>query len=70
MLVQRWAAERADYDYAAGVCRVGKVCGHWTQVVWNNTRELGCGVAVCPDNGQIWVCHYNPPGNFIGERPY
>jgi pathogenesis-related protein 1 len=70
MLPRRWATERADYDLDSATCRVGKVCGHWTQVVWRATQALGCGVAICPDNGQIWVCRYSPPGNIIGERPF
>ena len=38
--------------------------GHFTQVVWKDTRQLGCGVAMC-DGGEIWVCNYSPPGNFV-----
>jgi hypothetical protein len=48
-------------------------CGHYTQVVWRNTREVGCGYATCNDgrfNDAIWVCNYNPPGNFVGQTPY
>jgi PadR family transcriptional regulator len=45
------------------------VCGHYTQIVWSNTREVGCGVAR-DSNREVWVCNYNPPGNWIGERPY
>ena len=55
MVVASWAGERADYDYASNLCKSGKVCGHYTQVVWKNTREVGCGHAVCPDTkDQIW----------------
>jgi hypothetical protein len=21
-------------------------------------------------NTEIWVCNYNPPGNWVGEKPY
>lgn len=36
--------------------------GHFTQVVWRGTSQIGCGVATC--NGMdIWVCEYDPPGN-------
>jgi pathogenesis-related protein 1 len=48
-------------------------CGHYTQLVWRNTREVGCGYAQCKDGNftdEIWVCNYSPPGNFIGQTPY
>lgn len=48
-------------------------CGHYTQVIWRNTREVGCGYAMCNDGRfdfQTWVCNYNPPGNFVGQTPY
>lgn len=70
--VRRWVAERADYDYDSNTCEPGAVCGHYTQVVWADSTQLGCGVSVCTDDGfiQLWVCQYNPPGNWIGEQPY
>ncbi len=65
-----WASEKADYQYTSNTCDAGKICGHYTQMVWKNTSEVGCGMAVCPDKGQIWVCNYNPPGNYSGQWPY
>lgn len=65
-----WAGERKDYSYASNSCRSGEQCGHYTQMVWRNTTEVGCGMTVCPDKGQLWVCNYNPPGNWIGQKPY
>ena len=69
-VVRSWAAEVEDYDYQANRCRIGRSCGHYTQVVWRDSRRLGCGRSVCADSGQIWVCTYDPPGNFIGRKPY
>jgi hypothetical protein len=65
-----WASERADYDGQSHTCAPGKVCGHYTQMVWHSTRLVGCGFTVCPDLGQIWACNYDPPGNWVGQRPY
>lgn len=69
-VVDSWAEERLDYDHATNTCARGRTCGHYTQVVWSATREVGCGHAVCEDGSQIWVCHYAPPGNWRGQRPY
>ncbi len=69
-VVQSWASEVEDYDYNSNSCRKEKVCGHYTQVVWRNTTKLGCGMAICSNKSQIWVCNYDPPGNRIGYKPY
>ena len=66
-----WASERADYDYTHNSCAKGRICGHYTQVVWRTTTTVGCAIAVCEDTSeQVWVCHYQPPGNWIGKKPY
>jgi len=66
-VVGLWAAEARDYDYQSNRCR--GVCGHYTQVVWSATREVGCAVAYGRGR-EVWVCDYDPPGNFNGRRPY
>jgi len=48
-------------------------CGHYTQVVWSGSTELGCGVGTCDSGGttmEFWVCNYAPPGNVVGQAPY
>jgi hypothetical protein len=48
-------------------------CGHYTQVVWRNSTQLGCGVSSCTSGGvtyDIWICNYAPPGNVVGQKPY
>lgn len=69
-VIKAWADEVVDYDYASNTCRSGAQCGHYTQMIWKNTQSVGCAVAICADKSQLWVCNYNPPGNYIGERPY
>ncbi len=66
-VVRAWASEAREYDYRTNRC--SGMCGHYTQIVWARTRELGCGVARGPRR-QVWVCEYDPPGNWVGRRPY
>ena len=68
--VSAWSEEEKYYDYATNSCLEGQMCGHYTQIVWKNTRKIGCARVVC-DNGDVFMtCNYDPPGNYIGERPY
>lgn len=70
-VVDAWAGEKQDYDYTNNRCAPGKVCGHYTQVVWKNTTSVGCGMAVCENpKNQVWVCQYLPAGNWVGQKPY
>lgn len=66
-VVANWAAERKNYDPRTNTC--SSRCGHYTQIVWRDTKLLGCAVARNRTR-EVWVCDYEPPGNFIGERPY
>lgn len=68
-VVGSWAGESKDYDERHFRCAAGAVCGHFTQLIWRDTKEVGCGVAN-GDNSHFWVCYYTPPGNFVGEKPY
>jgi pathogenesis-related protein 1 len=76
--VHDWMTEKADYTYGAtgGTCVPGKMCGHYTQVIWQDTTEVGCAVKTCEtmkggiSPGTILVCNYSPAGNFIGRPPY
>jgi len=66
--VHNWLEEQQYYDQHSGTCR-GGVCGHYTQMVWRESRQVGCAVASCGPS-HFWVCNYDPPGNFVGRRPY
>ncbi|WP_164012488.1 CAP domain-containing protein [Pyxidicoccus trucidator] len=78
-VVMAWADEVADYNYENNSCATGKQCGHYTQVVWRATTRVGCATKVCTQNSpfgaqaptwQYWVCNYDPPGNYRGQKPY
>ncbi len=67
LVVKDWASEAKDYDYRSNSCR--GVCGHYTQIIWRDTAEVGCAVSSASKR-ETWVCNYGPPGNIVGERPY
>ena len=69
-IVQAWAEEVNYYDYQSNKCKEGKDCGHFTQMVWHESQQVGCAKAICPDKSQLWACNYYPRGNYIGEWPY
>lgn len=63
-----WYAENTSYDYVSGGPKTsGAVTGHFTQIVWEDTTEVGCGVAQCPSIGSYLVCNYAPAGNVRGR---
>lgn len=77
-VVNSWTSEKANYTYSSNTCGANKTCGHYTQVVWRDSLRLGCGQKTCTTGSpfigfptwQFWVCDYDPPGNFGGQRPY
>jgi uncharacterized protein YkwD len=61
-----WYDENENYDFAHG--GFSMQAGHFTQVVWKGSKNLGCGTTTCGDK-QLWVCQYDPPGNMQNEFP-
>ncbi|XP_050210806.1 basic form of pathogenesis-related protein 1-like [Mercurialis annua] len=67
--VKLWVDEKAFYDYNTNSCAGGQ-CGHYTQVVWRKSVRLGCARVKCRNGGTFITCNYDPPGNFVGQKPY
>ncbi|XP_037389823.1 serotriflin isoform X2 [Pygocentrus nattereri] len=67
-VVTAWHSEVVDYEYPTGSIN-GEPIGHYTQVVWYGSYEVGCGVAKCGSN-YFYACHYYRAGNFKGVPPY
>ena len=64
-----WESEKKDYRGGVLTESNWQPAGHYTQMVWRDTTTLGCGEAIC-NITLIVACNYDPPGNFIGRRPY
>lgn len=69
-VVDAWASEVEFYDYDSNECEPGEMCGHYTQLVWDSTERVGCAMVECTDGSELWMCSYDPAGNWVGEKPY
>jgi uncharacterized protein YkwD len=63
-VVKMWYDEIAHYKFPNG--GFSMQTGHFTQVVWRGTTQVGCGRSQCKGM-DIWVCEYDPPGNWEGQ---
>ncbi|NWS38475.1 CRIS2 protein, partial [Probosciger aterrimus] len=64
-VIQSWYNEEENFEYGTGAKTKGAVIGHYTQLIWYNSYQVGCAVAYCPMNpfNYFYVCQYCPPGN-------
>ncbi|XP_065125082.1 peptidase inhibitor 15-like [Paramisgurnus dabryanus] len=72
-----WFEENRDYDFDSNSCNEGKMCGHYTQMVWATSTKIGCAAHLCETieglnfkKATLLVCDYYPSGNYEGQRPY
>jgi hypothetical protein len=74
------AAHRAgrSWDLRDGLRRGSGACfdrgswkkgGHYSQIVWRDTKSLGCGLAT-GEGIDYFVCQYEPAGNVVGTKPH
>jgi Cysteine-rich secretory protein family len=63
-VVRMWYDEVAQYRFPDG--GFSMKTGHFTQLVWRGTREVGCARSQCKGM-DIFVCEYNPAGNWEGQ---
>jgi pathogenesis-related protein 1 len=64
-----WVKEKSAYGGGSIEQSTVHAYGHYTQLVWRNTKRVGCAKVECAGN-VIIVCNYDPPGNVLGQTPY
>ena len=72
-IVDQWGDEKrnfinAEYPSASATGSPGDV-SHYTQMIWQDTAEVGCGKANS-SGYEILVCDYSPRGNVNGSAVY
>ncbi|KDR75539.1 hypothetical protein GALMADRAFT_156544 [Galerina marginata CBS 339.88] len=71
--VKSWMDEASKYDWNHPGFSSGT--GHFTQVVWKNSKQVACALADCrggtifPQASKYLVCRYAPAGNVQGQYP-
>jgi len=82
-VVDAWYAEVDDYNYGpvgadctercAGRAAPPCTLGHFTQVMWADTTDVGCALERCPGakpQAFVALCSYGPGGNIVGRSPF
>jgi len=74
---QAWYNEILDTEGGLGLTDTmnapgGEALGHYTQIVWQGSTRLGCGVGRATATtqnleGDFWVCQYCKGGNYQGQ---
>ncbi|CAI2357507.1 unnamed protein product [Caenorhabditis sp. 36 PRJEB53466] len=68
-----WWSELKDYGVGSDNILTSDVfargVGHYTQMAWEGSTELGCYVSHCPTFSYT-VCQYGPAGNYLNQLIY
>jgi hypothetical protein len=67
MPADSWYEEIKDYNFRNPKQKTG-VVGHFTQLVWKGSNEVGFGVGKAKDGSYYVVANYYPAGNWIGQE--
>lgn len=65
-IIDMWYNENIFYDYSNP--KFTYETGHFTQIVWKNTKTVGFGISIdAKTNFMYMVMQFYPPGNVQGE---
>lgn len=62
--VDSWYSEIKDHTFGQEPRSLAS--GHFTQVIWKESKEMGVATAKSTSGKLIVVANYDPPGNFVG----
>jgi hypothetical protein len=72
-LVDLWGAEKHFFIHSqfpdVSTTGVWEDVAHYTQLVWKNSTDVGCGIATGGGNDYL-VCQYQPQGNIFEQKVY
>ena len=67
-----WLSEKKDFKYAKiGDSRNNfSLIGHYTQMVWSSTTQVGIAYSKSKSGKVYVVARYHPAGNYWGQYPF
>jgi hypothetical protein len=77
-LLEGWVSEKTQYNGEPVDSTNYLRFGHYTQMVWRGTTQIGCATAITQEGvppGAVGetvylVCRYSPAGNQFGQAAY
>ena len=67
--IKMWYSEVNNYDYLNP--GYNHTAGHFTQLIWVNTRKISVGISLSNKTNIIYiVMNFDPPGNYVGAINY
>jgi hypothetical protein len=64
--VEMWAGEKSLFTYSKPF-KYSANAGHYTQLVWRGSVEIGCASSTC-NRSVVISCRYKPAGNVVGGQ--
>ncbi len=71
--VKKWYGEIKDFANTVGSYVFNEATGHFTQLVWAATTDVGCGWVKWHEGKwyrKMMICNYGSAGNQIGSPIY